>query len=595
MESVNDLTPKVADDPMPSGNDSWAALRTWPAIGLLSLMMIAKGLPWLFSEPPQSVQVASLLGPAAAALFLIVWWLFASRAGRKEKAGGLFGLGVVAGLTFLLLHPTMRVLPAVVFFVPIGVAAFALPLVTLPRSPTRRVPCAILLSLVGFGFWGLLQFGGTSGMFAFEFDWRWNPSAEQRYLASLSERSGASADMILPDAKVGEPITTASAQWPGFRGANRDSVVRGVSISPDWKSSPPKELWRRLIGPGWSSFAVAGDNLFTQEQRGDDEAIVCLDATTGEPRWSRTHAARFYEGIGGAGPRATPTIGNGVLYTLGAEGQLAALDPSTGKEIWTRELREDTGRAPPIWGWSSSPLLIGDLVVVHAGGEGNRGLLAYNAATGAPAWSSPSGVDSYSSPHTATLCGVEGLLMITEAGIQFLNPSDGSQIWSFEQPGEGYRILQPLIIADRVLMGSSQGSGTYCLQVSRDSDQWQVELEWSSRDMKPDFNDFVVYQDHLYGFDSGILACVDLESGKRKWKRGRYGKGQLLLLADAGQLLIVSESGDLVLVQATPEKLDELASIDAIEGKTWNHPVLIENRVYVRNGAEAVCFELPVQ
>ena len=179
------------------------------------------------SEPPQSVQVISLLGPAAAAILLIVWWLFASRAGGKEKVGGLLGLGVVAGLIFLLLHPTMRVLPAIVFFVPIGVAAFALPLVILARSPMRRVPCAILLSLVGFGFWGLLQFGGTSGMFAFDFDWRWNPSAEQRYLASLSERSGASADTILLEAKVSEPITSESAQWPGFRGA----IARGNMLA----------------------------------------------------------------------------------------------------------------------------------------------------------------------------------------------------------------------------------------------------------------------------------------------------------------------------------------------------------------------------
>ena len=591
MANDDDVTPLVTDDSIPWQGNGRVGLRVWPAIVLIPFIAIAKCLPLMFEEPTQAIQGIGLFGSAAGAILLIVWWLFASRASLREKIGGLVGLAVVAGATYLLLDPTMRSFMVMVFAVPVGMAAFAFPLVGLSKSP-RRVPYALALSMVGFGFWGLLQFGGVSGMFAFAFDWRWNPSTEDRYLASLSERRDV--EMRLPDADTGEPITTVMAQWPGFRGANRNGVVRGVKLATDWKTSPPKEVWRRLIGPGWSSFAIAGDLLFTQEQRGEDETIVCLDATTGEPRWTRTHAARFFEGIGGAGPRGTPTIGDGVLYALGAEGQLAALDPRTGTEVWTRELRQDADRKPPMWGWSSSPLLVDDLVIVHAGGEGDKGLLAYDATTGEPAWSSPSGDDSYSSPHLATLCGMEGVLMVTDAGIEFLNPSDGSQIWSFDQPGEGYRILQPLVIEDRVLMGSSQGSGTYCFKVSRDSDQWQASLEWSSRDMKPDFNDFVVYEDYLYGFDSGILACVDLKTGEREWKRGRYGKGQLLLLADAGQLLVVSESGDLVLVQATPDKLIELASINAIEGKTWNHPVLIGNRVYVRNGAEAACFQLPL-
>ena len=329
MAETDEVDSSASGESLPQQAACNARLRVWPAIALLLLMLVAKCLPLLFAEPPQAVQVTSLLGPAAGALLLVVWWLFASRAGVKEKAGGLIGLGVVAGLTFLLLHPTMRVLPAIVFFVPFGVAAFALPLVMLASYPRRRVFLSLALSLLGFGFWGLLQFGGTSGMFAFDFDWRWNPSAEDRYLASLEERSGSETETLLPDAIASEPITTATARWPGFRGANRDSVVRGVSLSTDWKTSPPREVWRKLIGPGWSSFSVAGEFLFTQEQRGDDEAIVCLDASTGEPRWTRTHAARFYEGIGGAGPRGTPTIGDGILYALGAEGQLAALDSSS--------------------------------------------------------------------------------------------------------------------------------------------------------------------------------------------------------------------------------------------------------------------------
>jgi outer membrane protein assembly factor BamB len=241
----------------------------------------------------------------------------------------------------------------------------------------------------------------------------------------------------------------------------------------------------------------------------------------------------------------------------------------------------------PGWGFAGSPLIIGDLVVVAASGK----LIAYEAATGIPRWQGPSGGDSYSSPHLATLDGVQQILLTSSFGITSVTPTDGTVLWKYAWHSDT-RIMQPAVIPDGLLMS---GGGVRRIAVSHASDEsgdWKVEERWTSTGLKPGFNDFVVHEGHVYGFDGGILACIDLKDGARKWKGGRYGFGQLILLRDQGVLLVLSEEGKLALVKATPNQFTELAHFPAIEGKTWNHPVLIDNRLLVRNGEEMVAFRL---
>jgi outer membrane protein assembly factor BamB len=370
-------------------------------------------------------------------------------------------------------------------------------------------------------------------------------------------------------------------------------VIPGVRIETDWSKSPPVELWRRPIGPAWSSFAVRGDFVYTQEQRGEDEVVSCYRLSTGEPVWRHRDAVRFYESNAGPGPRGTPAVRNGRVYTLGATGILNALDAGTGRVAWSRNAATDTGKEIPGWGVASSPLALDDLVIVAVAGQ----LVAYDAATGTQRWVGESGGGGYSSPHLATIGGVTQVLLIRGARTVGVAPADGAVLWEHTwEPSVA--ITQPAVLADggvlTTLADAMGGQGMRRLAVARGPAGWTVEERWTSRGLKPYYNDIVVHEGHAFGFDGSILSCIDVNDGNRKWKGGRYGHGQLVLLADQDLLLVLSEEGELALVSATPDKYTELARTKAIEGKTWNHPVLVGDVLLVRNGEEMAAFRLPL-
>ena len=317
-----------------------------------------------------------------------------------------------------------------------------------------------------------------------------------------------------------------TADWPGLRGPDRNNIIRGWRIETDWSKSPPVALGRRPIGPGWSSFAVRGDLLYTQEQRGEDEIVACYKVSTGAPVWRHRDPARFYESNGGAGPRATPTLSNGRVYTFGATGVVNALDAATGKVVWSRNAASDTQRKVPDWGFSSSPLVIDDVVIVAVEGA----LVGYETATGKPRWYGPSHGGSYSSPHLFAVGGVTQTLLLNGAGATSVAPATGELLWEYAWPGT--TIVQPALTADGDILINNGGGGTRRLAVAHGPDGWSVQERWTSNGLKPYFNDFVVHKGHAFGFDGSILACIDLTDGKRKWKGGRYGNGQLILLPD---------------------------------------------------------------
>ena len=313
--------------------------------------------------------------------------------------------------------------------------------------------------------------------------------------------------------------------------------------------------------------------------------------TTGEPVWRHRDAARFWESNGGAGPRATPTLSSGRVYAFGATGILNVLDAGNGALVWSRNAASDTGTKIPGWGFASSPLVVDDKVVVAAEGR----LAAYDLASGNPSWVGPPGGTGYSSPQLMTIGGVAQILLLSAKGAISVAPADGARLWEWPLASD-VAIVQPALTADGDILvstsGAGGGTGVHRVAVAHGTGGWTVAERWTSLGLKPYFNDFVVHKGHAYGFDGSILSCIDLENGKRAWKGGRYGNGQLVLLPEQDLLLVVSEEGELALVGATPGQFTELARVPGIDGKTWNHPVLAGDVLLVRNGQEMTAFRL---
>jgi outer membrane protein assembly factor BamB len=611
-------------------------LRLWPGVAIVILALLLRFVVPVFVPDAQLVEV--LAGPAGG-LAIVLWWLLLSRAPWFER------LGAVA-LMIVALFATKRIVDVSIatgamgylfFFLAIpflGLAFVAWAVVTrrLPDGVRRATMVATIL--LACGVWALVRTGGfTAATFKNDLHWRWAKTPEDRLVTKSGSEPGAlppapTAAPIPAETPVAQPAiqpgsgptapppvraaaeapekrlmaksgsepaglppalagVATGAYWPGFRGPHRDDIIPGVRIKTDWTASPPVALWRRPIGPGWSSFAVRDGLIYTQEQRGSDEVVACYKLTTGEPVWAHRDTARFWESNGGPGPRGTPTLHNGRVYTFGATGILNVLNAVDGSVVWSRNAASDTGMEVPHWGFASSPLVVDDLVVVATSGR----LAAYDLETGAKRWMGPARGVSYSSPHLVTIDGVAQVLLLSEPGVTSVALADGTLLWEHAWPG--YPIVQPALTADGdILISVSDSSGTRRLGVARGPTGWTVQERWTSNGLKPYFNDFVVHNGYAFGFDGSILACIDLKDGKRVWKGGRYGNGQLLLLADQDLLLVSSEEGELALVGATPDQFREVAKFPAIEGKTWNHPVLAGDVLLVRNGEEMAAFRL---
>jgi len=625
------MTNTTVTDPTPQ-----KPLRLWPGVVIVTLQWLIR-----FALPivaPDTLMFA-VIGGLVAGLAVMLWWLFFSRAPWSERIGAIVLMVVALFVTSRVVHPSIAngmmgmMLP--IYSIPVlSLALVAWAVASRRLSGGLRWASMVAAILLACGVFMVLRTGGMTGDANSDLHWRWTQTPEERLLAQANDEPPATsptpAAAETPDKPAGQassgptapesgpaatgspeksaPVTagdepTASstpsaaktgAGWPGFRGPGRDGIVRGTQLKTDWAAAPPAELWRRSVGPGWSSFAVRGDRLYTQEQRGEEEVVTCYNLTTGKPVWRHRDAARFWESNAGAGPRGTPTLSHGRVYTFGATGILNVLDAGNGAVLWSRNAASDTETKTPGWGFASSPLVVGNTVVVATAGK----LVAYDLATGKPRWFGPTnpGGGGYSSPQLTTIAGVPQILLLNGEGAISVAPADGTLLWKYEWKGDG--IVQPYVIAGSdVLLGSGSGLSEVGLRrvaVTHGSGGWNVKDRWTSNALKPYYNDFVVHKGHAFGFDGSILACVDLEDGKRKWKGGRYGHGQLLLLPDQDLLLVLSEEGELALVQASSDQFTEVAKFPAIQGKTWNHPVLVGDVLLVRNAEEMAAFRLPL-
>jgi outer membrane protein assembly factor BamB len=579
----------------------------WPGVIIVVLLWIARfGVKAVI--PGIEGFGLAVMSSLAFTVLLIIWWAFFSRAKRLERLAALALVVAGLGIAWLLRHESMWVPWLIAYALPVLSLAFVAWAVLTRNLPNRlRHATMVATILIACFGWLLFRQNGIDGDHVATFGWRWRASPEERLLAAETNEAPATANASSTPTTPAVPTSAAtpaaaatpetattpapaatekSAEWPGFRGPRRDGIAHTARIKSDWSASPPVQLWRRPIGPGWSSFAVNGDVFYTQEQRGENEVVACYKMSNGQPVWSHRDNARFFESNAGAGPRGTPTLSNGRVYSFGATGILNVLDANTGAVVWTRNVGTDTNTQIPFWGFSSSPLVIGDTVIVAAAGQ----LVAYDAATGKQRWLGPKAGGSYSSPHFVNIAGVPQILFMGGARAISVAPADGKQLWQHEWPVN--TIVQPALTPEGDVVITSQEQGARRLAVANGTGGWTVSERWTSNGLKPYFNDFVLHKGHAFGFDGRILSCIDLKDGQRKWKGGRYGNGQLLLLPEQDLLLVLSEEGELALVQATPDQFNEVAKLPAIQGKTWNHPVLVGDVLLVRNSEEMAAFRL---
>ncbi|MBL9125488.1 MAG: PQQ-like beta-propeller repeat protein [Planctomycetaceae bacterium] len=578
-----------ADSPAPASIrfEPWL-LPGWIVVGaywIYSAVLQVLGLPIAYTF------FGMVIGGLALPALFTGWW-FTNRRVTWFDRGLAFGLMVLVGaVTGLLIDRSVGAFGLMFAGVPI-VLTLWLVWLTVAAKASRRTKLAGLAAVFCLGWGALLplRMDGITGNQRASLHWRWTPTAESLYLAEQQKR------IELSPALPSTPIAFAAGDWNQFRGPGRDGELRGVKIATDWAAEPPQLLWKQRIGPGWSSFAVIGDRVYTQEQRGELESVLCLDAATGKTIWVHSDQARFWDGQAGAGPRATPTFADSRLYTLGATGILNCRDAASGMLIWTHDTAKDSGAAAQMWGISNSPLVVDGLVIVWAGGPGDKGLLAYRTDDGTLAWSAAAGTVSYTSPQLAEIDGVRQVLFFSEQGLVALDPATGKQLWEFPALNAGiWRAITPRQVGPQRILLGSEDLGLVAIDIAHAGDTWKASEHLASRAMRPAYNDFVVLDGHVYGLDGGFACCADLESLKRKWKGGRYGHGQILLIADQQLLLILTETGEIALVRATPDKHEELVRIPGITGKTWNHPVIAHGRLFIRNDEEMACFALKLE
>lgn len=508
-------------------------VRWWPAWIILGLLAAAIGVIRLrYDLPYQSRNLATMITLVIGGALLWLWWMLLSRVPWRLRLwiGGAVALAVGSGAV-------------------------------------------------------LFRIRGVSGDLLPIFEFRW----------------ASSAVPVAPpgaDASTNAPTNTAPAaglarpDFPQFLGPTRNCFIAGPRLDPDWTAHPPQILWRQPIGAAWSGFAIVGGRALTQEQRGEEELVTCYDALNGHELWAHADAAHYQTTLAGEGPRCTPTVVSNRVFTLGATGILNCLDLADGHPLWSRQITKDAACSMPGWGFAGSPLYLDGRVIVSAGGHDNRSLLAYRADTGEIAWTGGSAPAGYSSPVLAELAGVPQILMFNQRRITAHAPATGAVLWEYPWGIGQPHVAVPVIVGtNRVVFSSGYGVGAELLDIAPASDGHLTATRvWKSIRLKAKFANFIARGGFLYGLDDGVLACLDLKDGSQRWKEGRYGHGQMLLVGDL--LLLTAEDGELVLLRPTPEGPNELQRFKVFAEKTWNPPALAGDLLLVRTDQHAACIRL---
>lgn len=405
-------------------------------------------------------------------------------------------------------------------------------------------------------------------------------------------------------------LTLTAADWPQYRGPNRDGCVPD-KIGKLWTSAPPKSVWKTPSEGGFSSFVVGGGRAFTlslEEIEGaSQEAIVALDAKNGKKLWSAPLNFAKYDGggdsgapenKGGDGPRSTPTIFGNNVYALSSQLSLRCFDAATGKIVWTRDLIKDNNGRNIQWENATSPLIEGGLLYVAGGGQGES-ILALNPKDGSVVWKAFDEKITHASPVPATILGQRQIIFFLQSGLLAVEPKTGKELWRYAFDYKVSTAASPVVYKDIVYCSAGYGVGAGAVRLTNAAGKWTATELYRLRGNKPVANHWstpVVKDGYLYGmfqfkeYAKGPMKCVNIATGEVKWEKEGFGPGQVILVGD--QVVALSDAGELVAVAPEPTGYKELARAKILEGKCWTTPAYADGRIYARSTKEAVCVDV---
>ena len=377
-----------------------------------------------------------------------------------------------------------------------------------------------------------------------------------------------------------EAMAQSAANWPQWRGPNRDGISKETGLLKQWPAEGPPLVWKATgAGRGYSSFSIANGKLYTLGLRGDREFVIAFDIANGKEAWATAHGGKF-ENDRGDGPRGTPTVDGDRVYALGGNGDLSVLDARTGKLVWSKNVLTEFGGSNITWGISESPLIVGNKVLVNAGGP-DASIVALNKADGSVIWKSQSDKAGYSSAIPLQINGGTQVVFFTARRAVGLDANDGKLLWEYVKPSNRVaNVATPIARGNRIFISSDYGTGGGVVEIKADG---KAEEIYFTNDMRNHHSSSVLVGDHLYGFSSQILTAMRFDTGEIAWKDRSVGKGSLVF-AD-GHLYCFSEGGVVGLVEATPTGYREKGRFKIQQDSlpTWTHPVVAGGRLYLRD------------
>lgn len=381
-----------------------------------------------------------------------------------------------------------------------------------------------------------------------------------------------------------------AADWPQWRGPQHDGISRETGLLPKWPASGPSELWRVALGGGFSAVSVVGDRAFTMYGSPEGEFAVAIDSGSGKILW-KIRCGDLYKNSYGDGPRATPSVDEGRVYTLSGKGSLLCLDASSGKQLWGFSLPEKFAGEPPEYGFSASPLVVGKMLVVVVGAGKGRSLAALDKTTGNVIWTSLDDKPGYSTPLAIEVDGLPQLVVLMGEALVSVSPQDGHEYWRHPWKTEqDANVAAPIFSHDRLFISTGFGTGCGLFELSAKNGKAEAKLLWANKNMENYFGSSILIDGQLYGFKKTILTCIDFETGQTHWKQRGFNQG--CVLAADGKLIIYGERATLALAEVSSAHYREISKAKVLDDQTWTIPTLADGRLYVRNQKELVCLNV---